>query len=743
MSSREEALPAASAPSSALDGAGQWFWHFLKSELSPYPGRAWIVARITIAATLTMILVMTFRIPFGFLGAVYTFFLSRESPALTLKSGIRTAVMYVLATAYTIVGVMTMVGSPITHFLWITLSLFLAFYLIRIFPDYFTAVGFGFTLAGAIPLWDQTLLTVEQRTEDTLWLVGTVLIGSVITVIVEYVFRRVHPVTDITSGVEDRMQAVQELLRQIASGSSSFQFQEKIARYSTVGTSRLRRTLLRSGLPSQLVGPMNTAVALLGQLIDMAASLQIVRSHQFSVAAPEDRERCRVLAGQLAELQRDLKERRLPQPISIATESQPSGLPFLPEMEKAVALMSHTFSGTETVAQLFLPPPLAPEARQRLFVPDAFSNPDYLRFAIRGTLATMLAYVVYQSINWPGLSTSVATCIITALTTIGSSRQKQFLRLGGVLLGGVIFGIGAQCFLLTHLDSIAGFTVLFAAVTAVCAWIGISSSRLSYLGVQAALAFYLINLQEFTIQYSLAVARDRLVGVTLGVMCMWLVFDHLWVRNALEEMQDSFSCSLRLLAELIDLATKQAVEERIAIAKRAFELRDQINQAFNTVKAQSDAVIFEFGPSRRRKLKIRDDFRRWQPALGTLMQVQITGLQYLFEKRYPELTPEITAAMNTFEEDMATTARAMSDVVSGKVSSAPPDVQQSATELRREIEEHYAASGSPVPPSLVDMITISQNLASITAPLYRDIQATFTDPQQARLHHPQLRHRET
>jgi multidrug resistance protein MdtO len=84
------------------------------------------------------------------------------------------------------------VGSPITHFLWITISLFLVFYLIRIFTDYFSAVAFGFSLAGAIPLWDQTYLTVEQRTEDTLWLGGAVIIGCAITVIVEYVFRRVH-----------------------------------------------------------------------------------------------------------------------------------------------------------------------------------------------------------------------------------------------------------------------------------------------------------------------------------------------------------------------------------------------------------------------------------------------------------------------------------------------------------------------------------------------------------------------
>lgn len=739
MATLDHALPAASQPRT-LDSAGVWFWKFLKSELSPYPGRAWIVARLTISATLIMIVIMTFQTPFGFLGAIYTFLLSRESPALTLKYGIRAAVMYLVATIYTVVGVMTMVGSPLTHFLWITISLFLAFYLIRILPDYPTAVGFGFTLAGVIPLWDQTYLTVEQRTQDTLWLAGVVWIGLVITVIVEFVFRRVHPVADVTQGIEDRLQSVEGLLRRIAGGATSFQFQEKLAQYTTVGTSRLRRTLLRSGLPDQLVGPMNTAIALLGQLIDMATSLQIARSHQFSVAAPEDRERCRVLADQIAELQRDLRERRLPQPISIPTEARPSGLPFLPEMEREVALMSHTFSGSESVEQLFLPPPLAPEAKQQLFVPDAFTNPDYLKFAIRGTSATMLAYVVYQSINWPGLSTSVATCIITALTTIGSSRQKQFLRLGGVLLGGVIFGIGAQCFLLTQLDSITGFTCLFAVVTAICAWIAISSARLSYLGVQAALAFYLINLQEFTIQSSLAVARDRLVGVTLGVMCMWLVFDHMWVRNALQEMQDSFSRSLRLLAELIELATVEARGDgRVAIAKRALQLRDQITDAFNTVSAQSDAVVFEFGPSRRRKLAIRDDFRRWQPVLRTLMHVQITGLQYLFEKRYPELTPKIAAALDTFEGDMVTTAGAMSDEVSGKISSPAPDVQESANRLREEIQRHYASIGQPVPPSMVDMITISQNLASIAAPLYADIHATFSNAELAVVHHPQMK----
>ena len=70
MSAMDHALPAATTQSRTLDSASAWFWQFLKSELAPYPGRAWVVARITIAATLTMIAVMTFKFPFGFLGAI-------------------------------------------------------------------------------------------------------------------------------------------------------------------------------------------------------------------------------------------------------------------------------------------------------------------------------------------------------------------------------------------------------------------------------------------------------------------------------------------------------------------------------------------------------------------------------------------------------------------------------------------------------------------------------------------------
>jgi hypothetical protein len=78
----------------------------------------------------------------------------------------------------------------------------------------------------------------------------------------------------------------------------------------------------------------------------------------------------------------------------------------------------------------------------------------------------------------------------------------------------------------------------------------------------------------------------------------------------------------------------------------------------------------------------------------------------------------------------------MSEEVSGKPARIAPNVQESAARLRQEIEEHYTTSGLPIPPALADMVTLAHILASILAPLYADVHATFTNPPSAAVHHP-------
>src|ERR1039457_5663973 len=86
------------------------------------------------------------------------------------------------------------------------------------------------------------------------------------------------------------------------------------------------------------------------------------------------------------------------------------------------------------------------------------------------------------------------------------------------------------------------------------------------------------------------------------------------------------------------------------------------------VKAQSDAVVFEFDPTHARKLKIRDDIRRWQPTLGTLLQVQITYAQYLLDTRLVTLPQPIAEAQLAFQRNMALVMRALADEIDRKPS---------------------------------------------------------------------------
>jgi multidrug resistance protein MdtO len=684
---------------------------------------------MTIAATIVMILVMTFRLPNGFLGVIYAIILSRESFTATLRSGVRIAIAAIAAMVYTILSVAMTADEPLTHFLWIMGTLFLSFFVMRTIPDFATALSFSLPCVLAIPLWDANTVNVNTRLENTLWLGGLVIIGAAVTVAVEYMFRKLHPVATLTEGVESRLGAVEEILRDVATDLPiGPQAEKAISQYSVLGTSTLQRLLSRSGYSAHFIAQMNAAVALVGRLVDLAASMRITYTGQSAAPSKEDRERCLLLADRIANLRRHFLAGQLAPPIDFSALERPSNLPFLSSMEQTVALIPQAFSGSKTTSDFLMRAPMDEALHQNLLAADAFSNAAHLRFAVRGALAAMVCYVVYSAVDWPGLRSSIITCLLTAVLTIGSSRQRGVLRLMGIVIGGFIFGMGAQVFVLPYVDSIVGFTVLFALVTATAAWIATASPRISFLGLQLALAFNLIHLQEFTIQTSLAIARDRFVGVLLGLIAMWLIFDRFWGRDALDEMQAAFARNLQMFAELAQQTLRPDGNEAI---KRIRQLRHQIHDGFGIVRAQSDAIIFEFGPLRQHKLEIREDMRRWDPPLRTLLQVQLTFSYYRLQRPIQDLPPGVAEAEIAFDKEIAGMAQVMADDVCRRPTGAAPDVLASAARLEGEIRKYFAGRGLSVSPLAADVVTLTRNLASILVPLRDDIHIAFARNRQA------------
>jgi multidrug resistance protein MdtO len=621
-----------------------WVAEFLRRELAPYPGRASVVARMVLASTLTMILIQTFHLPAGALGGFFALLFSRENLRSSIDQALGLALFFSLGTAVTLFCFAMFLDSPVTHFLFVVASFFLVFFIMDTARNYGFASGFSFTLATAIPLWDRPG-EVNHKVALTLYTLLSVALGAACATLVETVYRAFQPSDPVLMGIADRLRVVGEVLRAASAGSAPEQQpRAMLLQYAEVGASTLRQQMVRAGETAFVRARGTAVVALSDRLVELCARAMPALDN----VATLDPSSCIPLSARLAALSttilgqghallrlRDVRAMvnlRLP-----AYTPQPAAcapVATLPELERTAFLLSEicnteVIEPTRRTSRHRVADPAAQSTKRRtlletLFVSDAFTSRTHQQFALRGCIAATLCYLIYNGVDWPGISTSLATCIITALGTIGASRQKQTLRILGAIVGGFCIALPAQAFLLPHMDSISAFTLFFASVMVIASWIATSSPRLSYAGLQIALAFDLVNLQENAFQISLSVARDRVVGVLLGLAAMWLVFDQFGGRRAGESMITLLQDTLGYLAELnAAFCSFRRHGDRKSVV-RLERIRARINATFTQMNGQADGVMFEFGPLRARHMRERDRMRAAQPAMRSTFLVLIT-----------------------------------------------------------------------------------------------------------------------
>jgi multidrug resistance protein MdtO len=641
-----------------------WLWEFLKHELAPYPGRAVTVARMVLAVTLVMIICNTFRIPYAFLGGIYALLISRESPQATLRSAGTVFLLAATGVVYIVISVQFVISVPFLHFLWIIGSLFLAFYALTVLTNYGAFVGFALVVSIAVSIWDRHI-PAERNVEDTLYLSLVALIAVAVTSGVELAFRRMRPGDNIVVPVADRLAAIHSVLICYSEGRPVDQdTEEKVIRLGMLGTSALRIALRRSDYSPEYRTQMSGVVGLVGSLVDLTTALTQLSFEPSSI----DREHLGNLAGAVAGIRSDLMDRRIPGSIQVNGEGELHRVPLLREMENTVALIPQAFAGSRSFGEYQAPSEDMPGSP--LIAADAFVNPEHFRFALKGCLAVSACYFIYNAIDWPGMGVPVMlTCFFTAVSTIGTSRQRQVLRFAGFFVGGLLIGMSSQVFILPYLDSIAGFTVLFVLVTALAAWFMTSSPRLSFFGLQLGAVYYVINMQKFARETSLSVARDRVAGVFLGLLMMWLIFDRLWSAPASIEMRRVFISTLRLLAQFAREPVSADIRSAI---QHTSALHDTINTKFDNVRSLADGVLLEFGPSRRDDLALRDRIRRWQPQLRALFIMRGASLKYRLQLPGFVLPEAVVVSLQAYDERSAQMLENIADRMEGKTSQETP-----------------------------------------------------------------------
>ena len=158
-----------------------------------------------------------------------------------------------------------------------------------------------------------------------------------------------------------------------------------------------------------------------------------------------------------------------------------------------------------------------------LFVPDAFTNPAHVHFALKVTFAAMFCYIVYEAIDWSGIHTAFITCTFIALESTEATLYKGTLRIVGCVIGGAL-ALFSIVFLMPHMETIASLVVVVACASAIAGWVATGSERISYAGLQIAFAFFYSVFQGYAPDTDLDNVRNRVVGILFGLIVTGFVF---------------------------------------------------------------------------------------------------------------------------------------------------------------------------------------------------------------------------
>jgi multidrug resistance protein MdtO len=208
------------------------------------------------------------------------------------------------------------------------------------------------------------------------------------------------------------------------------------------------------------------------------------------------------------------------------------------------------------------------------------------------------------------------------------------------------------------------------------------------------------------------VARDRVVGILLGLFVMWLVFDRVWGAPTGVEMNRTFIATLRLLADY----SREPVSKDIKVAlARSSSLRETINKNFDKVRALADGVLFEFGSTRQEDLPLRDRLRQWQPQLRAFFVMRIALLKYRLRLPGFELPEEMNVAQQEFDEQLAGVLDGMADRMEGKAAEGKHEFADSF----KRLEQSALSYGSLT--HLRTFIVLSQKSAGLISALDSEI----------------------
>lgn len=713
----------------ALSAVSSWtsqLREFLREELAPTPERWQQTLRITLACVIASWAVMAFHLKFSLLVLILMFLVTQRDTASTL---LLTFVGIIGAAIGC--GLMLLTYMSVTDIAWLRVLLVpvyiaLGLYINRIFTlgPVGSAIGIPVAIGMVIPDITPFLdgpprpyeggpprvpfyLSTENLSRFPFNIWWAITFGLLVSLGVQYVLKPTSGRSFIVSGLRARLEALEAALLHLADGKGRPAQSATLLALAVEGPAKLLGLLKVACALNPSLKPhraqLGAQIILVDQLVTAAATLE---QQEVNALSEQGKKRLRRLAGLAANWRSALPELRwpeLPEPVP-TSPSSPDKVPAVEQMERVAELVSAARSGQPLSEELTA----IPEAlKSGLFVSDAFRNPDYLRSSIKGALAGLICYLIFTLANYQEIFTSVITCIVCSLSTVGASFQKGTLRFCGSAIGGLL-GMLTLIYVFPHLDSIAGFWLPFAAVTALAAYITQGSPAISYAGYQIGLAFYKCTLQTYGPYSELRVLRDRLIGILLGLVVFELINTRLWPVRAMDTMRARLRSSLRALGEMAALTDK--VKPTKSLLWQANELRMRATQDLLMVRQLSLGAKFEPGAPARRELA---ELTAKAEKLLVLLLAIAQHESDLPQERLPEPTRRAYLHLNA---TLALFLRNVGEQVAEHAASALPELLTPLRALEQAVAAHLrSVSDAAAASHLEARLQLCRQAVSITS----------------------------
>ncbi|CCV52291.1 FUSC family protein [Yersinia enterocolitica] len=246
--------------------------------------------------------------------------------------------------------------------------------------------------------------------------------------------------------------------------------------------------------------------------------------------------------------------------------------------------------------------------KSTFFAADALTNPVHQQFALKTTAAALICYLIYTALDWQDIHTAMITCYVAALGTTGETVHKLALRIIGCLIG-ALMGVLSIIFIIPHMNDIGQLMALVFGCILLAAWVSCGSERIAYAGVQVGLAFLLTVLQGFGPSTDLGVALDRVLGILLGNLVVYVIFTQLWPVAITDAVRIHISNALKSLTNLAVLPP----DARPAALREATTIEAEINSA------QEELALIPFEPAQLRPS--REECARLQAILAEMSKL--------------------------------------------------------------------------------------------------------------------------